>query len=85
MTSAKAFRVYARYSRAKKKINISRDILAINENAALEKFFSELGRHGIKRYEVEITNIKEIDPSEIKNPKLRKIALAEKPVIYVED
>jgi len=85
LTNVKAFRIHAGYMRAKKRINISRDVLAINKNAALEKFFSELGRHGIKRYEVEIMSIKEIDPLEIKNPKLRKIVLTENPVVYIED
>lgn len=85
LISVKAFRIQAKYRRAKKEINVRRDVLAINKNAALEKFLSELGRHGVKRNEIDILNIEEIDPSEVRSSKLRKIALAEKPVIYTED
>lgn len=83
MIKARAFRIYARYRRAKKIFSVRRDVLAINENAALEKFFSELGRHGVKRVEITIERVQEIDLKEVKNPRLRKIALADKPVIFM--
>ncbi len=85
LTKVRAFRITARYSRAKKRYEVQRDIIAIDENKALEKFFSELGRQGLKRNEITVTSVKEITLSEIRNPKLRKIALSENPVIYIED
>ncbi len=81
----KIFRIQGRYRRQKRIFLVSKEVAALNEEEALDKFFSEIGRHGIKRIQVEILKIEEISPEEIKNAKLKKLFLSENPVILVKD
>jgi len=61
-----------------------KDIRALDKEKALEKFYSILGSHNIKRCQIKIVEIKEIPPEEIKSRSLQKIAISSSPVIYVE-
>ena len=84
MTEIKTYRIKGRYRRAKRYFYVSKEIRALSLEKALEKFFSETGSQGIKRLEIEIIEIKEIPPIEIKNAKLRKIALAKDLSLFIK-
>ncbi len=54
------------------KFNI--DVSAIDENHAIEKVYANIGsKHGIKRREIKIKNVKTIDVSETKNRTLKQL------------
>ncbi|MHA1616525.1 MAG: hypothetical protein ACTSX9_04375 [Candidatus Njordarchaeales archaeon] len=79
----KTYKITARYRKLKRYFYVSKEVRAISLEKALEKFFSEVGSQGLKRLQLEIVKIKEVQPEEMKNLKLRKIALADKPAIWV--
>ena len=79
----KNYRILGRYRRLKRYFQISKEIRALNVEEALEKFFSEIGSWGLKRTQIEIIKIEEISPEEMKNQKLKKIAIAENPALWV--
>jgi len=80
----KTWKIKARYRRQRKYYYIYKEVRDITLENALEKFFSEAGRLGIKRMDLTIEEIKEIKPEEINNPKLRSIALGDVETIVVE-
>jgi len=52
----------------------TRYVPATSDEEALEKLYSDLGsEHGVKRTEIEIHEITEVDPSEIEDPTLREL------------
>lgn len=80
----KTFRIKAKYKIQGRTLEVSKDIRALNMENALEKFYSEIGSQGLKRTALNIYEIKEIKPEEIKNEKLRKIVLSDDPVLLVD-
>ncbi|MHA1590831.1 MAG: 50S ribosomal protein L18Ae [Candidatus Njordarchaeales archaeon] len=78
----KTYRITGRYRRLKRFFYVSKEIRAVSLENALEKFFSEIGSQGLKRTQIEIVDIKEISPEEVKNAKLRKLIMAENPAIW---
>lgn len=80
----KTWRIKAKYKRQRRYYYVYKEVRDISLENALEKFFSEIGRVGIKRMDLIIEEIKEIKPEEINNPKLRSIALGDVNAIIVE-
>lgn len=80
----KNYRITAVYSIQRRIMKFSKEIRAVSKEKALEKFYDILGAQNIRRNQIRIIDIREIPPSEIKNRKLQKIALVEKPVLYVD-
>lgn len=76
----KNFRVTGFYSRQKRRFHFTKYVRALDKEKALEKVFSNLNV-GKKRREINITKIKEIEPPQITNERLKKIAGREKPSI----
>jgi len=80
----KTWRIKAKYKRQRRYYYVYKEVRDTTLENALEKFFSEVGRVGIKRMDLIIEEIKEIKPDEINNPKLRSIALGDVNAIVVE-
>jgi len=85
MGEVKIYRIKGNYRKSRRVFWVYKEIRALSKEKALEKFFSEIGRHGIKRQQLNITSIEEINPAEVKNAKIKKIITAEKPALYIED
>ena len=72
--SSKIWRAAGTYKKRKKTFIFSRELLADKESHARERILSELGsRHRVKRKDIDITEIKEIQPEEITNLELRRL------------
>ncbi len=72
--SSKIWRAKGAYKKNKRTFTFSRELLAEKDTHAREKILSELGsRHGVKRRDIDIAEIKEIKPEEVTNLDLRKI------------
>lgn len=68
----------------KNKIKFNVDVRATNENDALEKAYSRIGsKHRVPRQLLQVKSIKEIKPTELKNPILREIASDDKIKIHL--
>jgi len=80
----KNYRISAKYYIQRRERTFRKDIRAIDEKRALEKFYSILGAQNIKRNQIIILEIKEIPPEDIKDRKLQRIALSDEPTIFVE-
>jgi len=78
------FRIVAKYRIQRKEMIFRKDVRAIDERRALEKFYDILGSQNLKRTQIKIIEIKEIPPEDIKQRRLQKLALSEDPVLYVE-
>lgn len=84
MVEVKNYRIVAKYAIQRREMLFRKDIRAIDERKALEKFYDLLGAHNIRRTQIRIIDIREIAPEEIKDRKLRKIATSDQPALYVE-
>ncbi len=78
------YRITAKYKIKKREILFRKDIRAINEKYAIGKFYSYLGSQNLKRTQIKIVKIEEIAPEDIKDRRLRKIAISDTPALYVE-
>ncbi|MGY5865069.1 MAG: 50S ribosomal protein L18Ae [Candidatus Thorarchaeota archaeon] len=71
---SKIWRASGAYKKNKRNFTFSRELLAEKESHVREKILSELGsRHRVKRREIEIREVKELKPEEVKNLDLRKL------------
>ncbi len=69
----KVYRVSGLFSpKGKKWHKFTKDVVAGNEQEALEKVYSMIGsKHGIKRRLIDIKNIQEIKPEESDDPTVK--------------
>lgn len=64
----KVFRIEGEYTKRFRKYIIRKEKRAISEEAAIEKFLSEVTSIGIFRRQVKITSTKELSKDEITDP-----------------
>lgn len=64
----KVYRIEGEYTKKFQKYIIRKEKRAISEEAAIEKFISEVTSIGIFRRQVKITSTKELKPEEITDP-----------------
>jgi len=70
----KVWRAEGEYVKRKKVLAFSKELLGESESRVRERLLSELGsRHRVKRKDIQITEIKEIKPEEVRSLELRKI------------
>ncbi len=68
MSQVKTFEVTGYLKKSGRKIAFTKNLKALKESDALEKIYSEIGsRHKAKRFDVRVTNVKEIEQA--KEPK----------------
>jgi len=84
MGEVKTYRIKGKYRKNKRDFIVTRYVRALDEEKALEKFYSLIGSEKLKRLQVDIIEIKEVSPDEIKNLKLKKLMVAEDPVLWVD-
>ncbi len=80
----KTYRIKAKYRVQRRTYYVYKEIRDTSLENALERFFSEVGSRGLKRTALTIEEIVEVSPEEIKNEKLKKLVLTEKPVLVLE-
>ena len=72
--SSKVWLATGEYRKLKRVFTFSKELIALKEAHVKEKIYSELGsRHRVKRKDITISSIKEIQPEEVKDLDLRKI------------
>ncbi|MBD3405946.1 MAG: 50S ribosomal protein L18a [Candidatus Lokiarchaeota archaeon] len=72
--SRKVWRAIGEYKKKRRTYRFNIEMLADKESHVQERVLSELGsRHRVKRREIDIKTIKEIEPEELTNLELRKL------------
>ena len=75
MAQVKVFRVEGEIEKPGYKATFTKEFRAVTEKEAYEKVFSVIGGgEKVKRFQITIKQIKEIDPSEATDPVIRELS-----------
>lgn len=75
MTQVRVFRIEGAIKKYGYEATFTKEFRAITEKEALEKVYSVLGGgEKVKRFQITIKQIKEIDPSEATDPVIRELS-----------
>lgn len=78
----KVFRVSGEIRKPKLESSFDKEVIAVKRSHAVEKIYSELGsRHRVKRFHIDISNVEEVPPEEIKDPSLKELVVRGKEVV----
>jgi len=78
MSEVKVFRIAGKINKPNWKTNFKKEVRALKPEDAVEKIYKELGsKHRAKRFQIKILEVKEIQPEEITNPIIKKLAAGE--------
>ena len=76
--NVKVFRVIGKITKPNYKTDFQKEVRAVKPEDAMETVYKDIGsKHRAKRFQIKITEVKEISPEEIKNPLIRKLTLGE--------
>jgi len=74
----KVFRVIGKINKPNYKTEFQKEVRAVKPEDAVEAVYKEIGsKHRAKRFQIKVTEVKEISLDEIKNPLIRKLTLGE--------
>jgi large subunit ribosomal protein LX len=74
----KVFRVTGEIKKPNLKTSFKKEIIAAKPEHAIEKVYTELGsKHRVKRFQIKIATVEEVQPQDIKNPTLKKLVTGE--------
>ena len=78
MTKVKVFQVLGEIVKPNFQTKFRKEIRALKPEDAVEKIYKDIGsKHRAKRFQIKITEVKEISPEEIESPLIRKLTLGE--------
>jgi len=70
----KVFRIKGWFKQGLWEQRFTKEMVALSERQAMERLLSNIGsKHKIKRTQIHIEEVKEIEPEEVKNPDVRKL------------
>lgn len=65
----KAFKITGTFQMGRNRQDFIKETVADDKSSATEKLLSELGsKHNVKRYQIDISDIKELKPEEVSDP-----------------
>jgi len=75
MVEVKVFRIEGEIEKPRYHTNFAKELRAVSEDDALEKLYSVVGGgEKVKRFQIRIREIKEIDPTEARDPLVRALS-----------
>jgi len=78
MTKVKVFKVIGEIVKPNLQTKFRKEIRALKPEDAIEKVYKDLGsKHRAKRFQIKISEVKEIGPEEIESPLIKKLTLGE--------
>jgi len=78
MTKVKVFQVIGEIVKPNFQTKFRKEIRALKPEDAVEKIYKDLGsKHRVKRFQIKISEVKEIGPEEIASPLIKKLTLGE--------
>jgi len=76
--SVKVFKVIGKITKPNYKTDFQKEVRAVKPEDAVETVYKDIGsKHRAKRFQIKITEVKEMSPEEIKSPFIRKLTLGE--------
>ena len=82
MSEVKVFRIIGEIRKPNFKTEFRKEVRALKPEDAVEKVYMELGsKHRVKRFQMTISKVEELNPEEIEDSLMKKMTLgAEEPV-----
>ena len=78
MSEVKIFRITGKIDKPNWKTSFKKEVRALKPEDAVEKIYKELGsKHRTKRFQIKVLEVKEIEPEEVTNPIIKKLATGE--------
>lgn len=78
MNDVKVFRVTGKIRKPNFQTDFRKEIRALKPEDAVEKIYMDLGsKHRVKRFQIRISKVEEVNPEDIENPLVRKLTLGE--------
>ncbi len=78
LVSVKVFRVIGKITKPNYKTAFQKEVRAVKPEDAVETVYKDIGsKHKVKRFQIRITEVKEVSLDEIKSPLIRKLTLGE--------
>ncbi len=78
MNEVKVFRVTGKIRKPNFQTDFRKEVRALKPEDAVEKVYMDLGsKHRIKRFQIRILKVEEVNPEDVENPLVRKLALGE--------
>jgi large subunit ribosomal protein LX len=82
MSEIKVFRVIGEIRKPNFQTEFQKEVRALKPEDAVEKVYMELGsKHRVKRFQIRISQVKEIGPEEIENVIVKKMTLGEEETV----
>jgi len=79
MSEVKVFRVMGEIRKPNFQTDFRKEVRALKPEEAVERIYMELGsKHRVKRFQIKIIKVEEVNPEEIESPLVRKLTLGEK-------
>ncbi len=79
MSEVKVFRVTGEIRKPNFQTDFRKEVRALKLEDAIEKVFTELGsKHRVKRFQINILKVEEVNPEDIKSSLVRKLTLEER-------
>jgi large subunit ribosomal protein LX len=76
--NVKVFRVIGKIAKPNYKTDFQKEVRAVKPEDAVETVYKDIGsKHRAKRFQIKITEVKEISSDEIKSPLIRKLTIGE--------
>ncbi len=76
MTEVKVFRVIGKIRKPNFQTDFRKEVRALKPADAVEKVYMLLGsKHRVKRFQITISNVEEIEPQEIKDNVVKKLTV----------
>lgn len=74
----KVFRVTGEIHKPNFRTPFRKELIADKAEHAVERVYTELGsKHRVKRFHIRVDSVSEVQPNEIENPLLKKLAMGE--------
>ena len=74
----KVFRVTGKIHKPNLNTLFAKEVIAEKSEHAVEKVYTEIGsKHRVKRFQMTISQVEEVQPEEIENPILKKLVVGE--------
>jgi large subunit ribosomal protein LX len=78
MNDVKVFRVTGKIRKPNFQTDFRKEVRALKPEDAVEKIYMDLGsKHRVKRFQIRISKVEEVNPEDIENPLVRKLTLGE--------
>ncbi len=74
MSEVRVYRVSGKINKPNFKTEFQKEVRALNEEDAIEKIYMLIGsKHRVKRFQMKITKVEELDPKDIQDLIIRKM------------